>query len=449
MDMSQYRDLFVAEAREHVRRMAELVPVLVTAPTDSETVAALFRSAHSVKGMAASMTFPCIAELAHRLEDLLDGVRHGLPVADGLGTLLLAGADVLEEMINAVAAGATDGEPVPGLLSKIADYPGSSAAPPATPPLPTASEPTPAPAGETGESPQTVRVRTGVLDHLVNITGELVTVKHRLLSLAGELTEQRLDETVSDLVKLVRELRDQVMTARLIPFSTTADRFPRVVRDLARKSGKEVAFTVVGKELELDRGILEGLAEPLLHLLRNAVDHGIELPAARQAAGKQATGSITLTARREKDQLVVTVADDGRGMAPDEVRAAAIAKGVVSAEQAAGLSAQEALLLVCEPGFSTAGAVTDISGRGVGMDVVKTTVQALNGTLAIESVPGQGCRFVLKLPLTIAIINVLLMEVGGLPVAIPVTSVQRTLQLERQLVVSHGSAKVFYLDEEP
>jgi two-component system chemotaxis sensor kinase CheA len=454
MDMSQYRDLFVSEAREHVHRLADLVPVFETAPEDQATIAALFRSAHSVKGMAASMSFSCIAELAHRLEDLLDGVRRGQPVAAGLGQLLLAGADALEGMIAAVAAGAADGEPLPDLLAQIADYAGTGPVPPVTPPTvaaaPSSPEPPPSPAGdEAGEASQTVRVRTGILDHLINITGELVTVKHRLLSLAGESTEPRLGETVGDLAKLVRQLHDQVMTARLIPFSTTADRFPRTVRDVARKSGKQVAFAVTGKELELDRGILEGLAEPLLHLLRNAVDHGIEPPAERQAAGKPAVGTITLSARREKDQLVVTVADDGRGMAPDDIRAAAVARKVVTVERAALLSPQEALLLVCESGFSTAGAVTDVSGRGVGMDVVKTTVQALNGTLAIESEPGLGCRFVLKLPLTIAIINVLLMEAGGLPVAVPVTSVQRTLQLERQLLVSQGGATVFFVDEEP
>jgi two-component system chemotaxis sensor kinase CheA len=201
-------------------------------------------------------------------------------------------------------------------------------------------------------------------------------------------------------------------------------------------------------EIELDRSILDVLGDPLAHILRNCVDHGIEPAATRQAAGKPASGTVSLGVTRRKDQVEIAITDDGKGMDPELICAAAVAKGVITPEKGAGLSSHEKLLLVCLPGFSTAQTVTDVSGRGVGMDVVKTTLQSLGGSLTITSEPGRGSSFLLKLPLTIAIINVLLVAVGRLTVAVPLTAVIRTLELRRDELASMNGEEFFFLNDE-
>lgn len=462
MDMSQYRDLFISESREHLRTINGLVVGLEKDAGDRETIDALFRVAHSVKGMAASMGYAEITELAHKLEDLMDQVRKGALAFDaGVADLLLEGADLLEAMVSDVEVGGSGSRDIAGLVERLVAYPtavGAAPPPPQREPEPQApaAEPTPLPAADEreesikgGEPQQTVRVKTEVLDRLINITGELITNKHRMMTVAREVASARLDDAVSELSKLLRELHDEVMRVRMMPFATIADRFPRVVRDLAKRSGKEVAFEIAGKEIELDRGILEELSDPLLHMLRNAVDHGMEPPAERQTAGKQGKGRIRLTASRAQDLVVVTVEDDGRGMDPARLIAVALDKGLITPEEGGRMSPREAFMLTCIPGFSTAREITDVSGRGVGMDAVRAKIQALGGTVAVESEMGQGSRIMLKLPLTIAIINVLLARCGHLTVAVPVTNILRTLELRRHQIVSRGRQKVFELDEEP
>jgi len=461
MDMSQYRDLFISESREHLGRISELVVGLETDSGNRETIDALFRVAHSIKGMAASMGYAEITELSHKLEDLMDRVRKGtLAFNAGIADLLLEGSDLLNVMVNDLAGGGSGCSDIASLVERLVTYSpdGDSATPRQTvaAPMETASEEAPVLAAEVrnppikgGELQQTVRVKTQVLDRLMNITGELITNKHGLVTVAREVASERLDDTVNDLSKLLRELHDEVMQVRMTPFAAIADRFPRVVRDLAKQSGKEVAFEVVGKEIELDRGILEELSDPLVHIMRNAVDHGIELPAERRAAGKPPKGSIRLVVSREQDMVVVTVEDDGRGMDPARLIAAALDKGLITREEGERMSPREAFMLTCIPGFSTAREITDVSGRGVGMDAVRTKIQGLGGFVSIESEAGKGSRITLKLPLTIAIINVLLAMCGRLMVAVPVTNILRTLEIRHNLIFSQDRRKVFYLDNEP
>jgi len=244
----------------------------------------------------------------------------------------------------------------------------------------------------------------------------------------------------------VRELRDAVFQARMLPFSFTAERFPRLVRDLARKQGKEIALQIVGKEIELDRGILEEITEPLVHILRNAVDHGMESPDERVAAGKPYNGVISLTVTRDKDHVDIIVADDGRGMDPARLTQKAVEKGLLTPAQAYNLPRQAALMLVCAPGFSTATEVSEVSGRGVGMDVVRTAVHLLGGTLSIESETGRGSRFILRLPITVSIIHTLMVKCGALKIAFPVNTVVRTIELSRGDVFEEAGRKVFKLD---
>ncbi|HEX8960434.1 MAG TPA: chemotaxis protein CheA [Geobacteraceae bacterium] len=455
MDMSQYRGLFISETREHLRTFNELIVALEGDPDEREKIDALFRTAHSIKGMAASMEYRDIANLAHKIEDLMDKVRKRLLAFEpAMADLLLEGGDLLEVLVNDVAAGSTASRDVGDFLERLAGYtPGErkDAAPPQT--ASAAGTDTREHPGDARKEPpdshQSVRVRTAILDNLINTTGELVTNKHRLMTVAKAIASPQLGAALEELSRLLRELHNEVLNVRLIPFSSIAERFPRAVRDLARKNDKDVAFEIEGKEIELDRGILEELADPLVHILRNAVDHGVETGAERLASGKAAQGRVTLSAVREKDQVCITVADDGRGMDPAKLVASALAKGIITPEAARLLTSREALLLTCHPGFSTADRVTDVSGRGVGMDVARATVQTLGGTLAIESETGRGTRIILRLPLTIAIINVLLVDCGGLTLAVPVTGIQRTLEIRRDAITTQGRHRVFYLDDEP
>lgn len=448
MDMSQYRDLFVAEAREHLVRMGDNVLELEKDPANAELIDSLFRNAHSIKGMAASMDYPGIADLAHKMEDLIDRVRKRQSVFDGeAADLLLAGADCLGRLVDEVAEGRSGIVEVGDLANRLLAH--GAAAGIAEPPAaeraagsPVSGAPSHAGGAETVPEPEdgqrTVRVKADLLDRLVGITGELVTSKNRLVDLGAEIASEKLTEAAGILARLVRELHDEVMTVRMLPFSTICERLPRMVRDLSRKCGKQVSLEIEGKGNHLDRGILEILTDPLVHILRNAVDHGIEVPTDRIAAGKPSEGRIVISVCREQDHLLVAVEDDGRGMDPRAIIAAAVAKGLISEEAGAKLSPQEALLLTCLPGFSTAAAVTDISGRGVGMDAVQAAIRQVGGTIAISSEQGSGSRVLLKLPLTVAIIQVLLVASSTRTLAVPVTAVQRTVELARHCVTADG-----------
>ena len=275
MDMSQYRDLFVAETMEHLKEMADLAVTLEEEPDNRQSVDNLFRMAHSIKGMGASMGYADIAELAHALEDLMHMVRNGaLRFSPLTSDLLLEGTDLLTAMVRDVEAGGPGSGDIAELKEKLAlfvqapsgapsEEKSASGEPAASSGQVVMEAPSPAPGGD---SHRTVRVRTGVLENLINVTGELVTNKNRIENIARELGAPPLDSAVADLSRLLRVLHDEVMKVRLMPFGAIADRYPRVVRDLAKASGKEAALRMTGKELEMDRGILEGLADPILHI---------------------------------------------------------------------------------------------------------------------------------------------------------------------------------------
>lgn len=246
-----------------------------------------------------------------------------------------------------------------------------------------------------------------------------------------------LTQTLSQTSRLLDDLHHHVLQARLMPLESITGRLPRIVRDLSRKTDKKVTLQLTGAEVGIDRAVLEELTDPLVHLVRNAIDHGIEQE-----------GIVTVSARREKDLVLVEVADDGKGMDADQLRQKAVDRGLMTTPQANNLSDRDALMLVCQPGFSTAEAITETSGRGVGMDVVKAAVGNLGGTLEILSAPGQGTRFQMRLPLSISIIKILLVSCAGHPMAIPITRVQRTLDLPTSEIQSSGQKRVFSIDEE-
>jgi two-component system chemotaxis sensor kinase CheA len=302
--------------------------------------------------------------------------------------------------------------------------PGAAAPPPTAAPAPVPPAPRAAAAPESS-----VRVDTGRLDTLVNRAGELVLARNRLLSLASRSGDESLLAAAGELDRIADDLHGAVLGMRMQPVRRLFQRFPRIVRDLARQLGKQIELVLEGEDTELDRSLVEALADPLIHLLRNAVDHGLEAPAERERAGKPAGGRVKLSASQRGERIVIVVADDGRGMDPDVLRRKAVEKGVIDEAQAARLGEAESLELIFRPGFSTAGAISDISGRGVGMDVVKTRVAELGGTLQVRSRPGHGSELELAVPLTLAIVRVLMVRVGGRMLAVPLANVEEVFEL--------------------
>ncbi len=294
-------------------------------------------------------------------------------------------------------------------------------------------------------SVQSVRVNIEKLDALVNMVGELVINKIRLLQIQSTHQIKELDETVSNIDRLTNDLRDEVMQMRMVPVDQIFKRFPRMVRDLAKKKGKEIGVVLEGRDIELDRTVLDEIGEPMVHLIRNCVDHGIETADVREGAGKPRGGVIKLIARREKNHVDIKVADDGSGIDPDKLRAKAVDKGLISKEEAEAMSDENALMLIFAPGFSMAEAITDLSGRGVGMDVVKTSIEALGGSVSLESDVGVGTTVTLELPLTMAIIQALLVEVAHHVYAVPISSVLETISVPTDSIRVMGQQKLITL----
>ena len=297
-----------------------------------------------------------------------------------------------------------------------------------------------------GARESTIRVDTARLDQVLNLSGEIGLTKNRLTSLRADILAGRndtdtlhaLDQAVSQLDLLVSDLQNSVMKTRMQPIGRLFQKYPRIARDLARQLGKDVELALVGEETEVDKTMIEDLADPLVHLVRNAVDHGVESPEERLAAGKPTKSIVRLEARQEGDHIVLIIADDGRGMSPERIRAKAIEKGLIREEEANTLDDRQSLNLIFLPGFSTMAQASSVSGRGVGMDVVKTNIQKLNGSVEIRSEPGKGSVFLISLPLTLAILPVLLVLLGDQPFALPLSMVREILPIEKDKMQEVG-----------
>src|SRR5438552_3719580 len=531
MDLSQYAELFLAESREHLSACNQLLLEWERSPANLAPVGGLFRAVHTVKGMAATMGYARVTELAHRAENLLDLLRRGgRPATDEVLQLLFRARDALEQAVELSVVGREDEIDV---AEVVADLDGAAAqlgrggegggiGARTTPvPAPAPAVETPATAGRLvqvtlraeaplkggrallaikkaqavgpvravappesafeadefdgrfsfrsgggagaaeieravraagdvdhvtvgGEerraapgaggrsaAPETksrhIRVDLGRLDSLMDLIGELVTVRGRLNDLAAYARDPAIDDVAIQVSRLSRELQAEIIQARMTPVWQVFDRFPRLVRDLARELGKQVAFRVEGKEIELDRAILDELGDPLLHLLRNAVDHGVESQAERRRRGKKPEAEIVLAAVRERASVAISVSDDGRGIDRKSILERAKRDGVVD-PHAEALTDDQLLRVLARPGFSTAEAVTSVSGRGVGIDVAVTRIRALGGSIEIRSVEGKGTTFVMRLPVTLAIVRALIAGVGAKRYALPLTYVSETVE---------------------
>lgn len=437
-DSSEYLDLFLAEAREHLETLGRALVVLEADPNNRDTIDEVFRAAHSFKGMAATMGFDRLAELTHALEDLIDAARTIEDVIDAnaVDTMLVA-LDTLEKMVAEVAS---TGEPTTDVTNLAAELRGlAGAKEPKTRGIAAratargdseeareASEEIVTAAVEAGRLQSTVRVEAERLDHLLHMMGELVVRRSRVEQLADETGRSDLQEAVDELTRTSQIVQDLVMRVRMIPVDTAFARIPRLVRDLSRQLGKQVELELYGHDTDLDRTAVDALVEPIMHLVRNAVDHGIEDVPTRVAAGKPTTGKLVIGAHHEGGEVVISVGDDGAGVCTEAVLRTAVERGMVTAEEAQELTQDAAIELLFQPGFSTAQQVSEISGRGVGMDAVRAAVRDFGGDVLMRSREGEGTIAQVRMPLTLAIMPALVVMAGGEPYAIQLDRVERT-----------------------
>jgi two-component system chemotaxis sensor kinase CheA len=396
-----------------------------------------------------------IAEQRRILAMPAEGDQISKRLAAVVGTLrnLLQGADlaVCESELDAAAAeaaAARSAAPLVALLDRI--NPPESLVPAAVLSAAPAAE---EPATDARPAMRVLKVDQARIDSLMNLIGELVVSKNALPFLARRAEEvhgsrimaREIKDQYAVIDRLAQEMQEAIMQVRMIPVSEVFDRFPRLVRDLARKLAKKIELVVEGEDTAADKNIIEALGDPLLHIVRNAIDHGVERPDERRAAGKREHATISLAAWQEGDQVVIEVTDDGTGIDPACIRRSAIAKGVIDGEQAARLSDQEAVNLVFHAGFSTARQVSDLSGRGVGMDVVRTTINRLGGRVGVTSRPGTGTRVRLSLPLSMAITRVMLVEAGGTLFGIPMDIIAETVRVPFSSIRSIKRVQTFVL----
>jgi two-component system chemotaxis sensor kinase CheA len=439
VDLAKYAALFQSESREQLSTMNEELLALERAPAATEPVSAVFRAVHSMKGMSATMGYASVTALAHELESLLDRVRHSEIVVDRAVTdTLFAAVDALERAVEIeVAGGSAEATAAPALdqLRALALSRGSLALPLTTQeyavPTTTAEFAAPGVArAAVPKGPRTIRVELRRLDGLTNLSGELLVARGRLTDVAHELAHPALDEALAQASRLISDLHEEIMASRMVPVGQVFDRFPRLVRDAAHALGKEIELTLNGRDIELDRSMLDEIGEPIVHLLRNAADHGIEGPELRERAGKPRAGQLTLTVTRERQMVTMRVEDDGRGIDREQVLARARSQGLVDATVET-LDDEQLMRIIGRPGFSTAERITDISGRGVGIDVVLTRVRELGGVVEIRSLAGKGTTVTLRLPVTLAIVRALLARVDGEMYAVPMTHVRETVELRQ------------------
>ncbi|MDM7920138.1 MAG: chemotaxis protein CheA [Methanosarcina sp.] len=562
MDISKYISIFRSESEKNIKEMSDSLLELEQNPENMEQMNVLFRSAHTFKGMAATMGFKQIVELTHEMESLIDRFRTGRLTLDSfLIDILFECLDSLEGLVEKVCAGMEnkteerknsriegnnsypdaenilktlrslnnpseealhqknesyalsldkrigrkeekiekeegerekgeeregekeireekekegeeregeeregekregeekEGEDVKGekkeekKLESIKDeqkekksfiYTGTDFE------VKNIQSSSIQNSKTKGSKIQSSRISTEQLDKLMNLVGELVINRSRVKELTGESKSKDLEVALSDYQKLTRELQEEVLEIRMIPLDHITNMYPRMIRDLSRAQNKKIEFIIKGKEIKLDRAIMEEIGDPLVHLLRNAVDHGIETPEKRTEAGKDETGNIIITASRQQNYVLIRIEDDGRGIDPEEIRKAALEKGIISREEAEKLSERESIQLIFAQGLSTASVVTDLSGRGVGMDIVKNRIERLGGSIRVESKPGSGSRFELKLPITIALYQAMLVKVGMERYAIPFTNIVKSISVRNEEVRHIRGEEVILINE--
>lgn len=459
MSLNEMDDIindFIVEAAETLDGLDRKFLALEKSPRDTTLLNDIFRSMHTIKGAAGFLGFQQMVEVSHVAEDVLNRLRKGEMLADAaIMDALLHSVDMVKLLLGNVKDknnAQENIEPIINALKAVlgpAPHKAQDEAKPAAP-KPDAEKPQDAASRDKETS---LRVDIERLDAVLNLAGELVLSRNRLMRLGSKVHESRLDDALSSqlgealasLDLVTSDLQLAVMKMRMQPVAKVFNRFPRMVRDLARQHNKEIELVVTGQETELDKTVIEEIGDPLVHLIRNAVDHGMEETGERASKGKPRIGTIRLSAFQEGRNILVSVSDDGRGMDPSMIKRSAMDKGLISAEEAEALSGREALNLIFIPGFSTAKKVSNLSGRGVGMDVVKTNISRINGSIGIESAPGKGTKIEFRLPLTLAIIQALTVEVNGEVYGIPLSTVIENIRIRTDEIKTVNGKEVIHL----
>ncbi len=496
---------FITEAKEGLEKLDEEFVELEQDPGNTEILKSIFRTMHTLKGTAGFFGFKTLEGIAHFAEDILSKLRDGLvKVDEEIIDMLLRAVDHIKAIVAYIeehkkeptdevyldflveisnfaekVAKRAKGEAVeeapkeepkeeapkeeaqkeeaPKEEEKAEEAPKAKEEPEAkqepsapSPPAP----PKPEEKKEPHKAPKTIpqvtltethiRVDVKLLDHLMNLAGELVLARNRLVQLANEMNDAELMRATQTLSLVTTEMQETIMKTRMQPIGNVFNKFPRIVRDLARSTGKKVNLHIEGADTELDRSIIEAIKDPLTHLVRNAIDHGIEYPDERVQVGKPPVGTLVLRAYHEGGQVIIEIEDDGRGIDIEKVKKKAIEKGLITPEEAQKMSDREALSLIFRPGFSTAEKVTNISGRGVGMDVVKTNVERLGGSIEINTVKGSGTTVRIKIPLTLAIVPALIVLSGGERYAIPQVNLKELVNIESEEEIHRIGNSEFY-----
>lgn len=494
---------FLAETTELLEKLDDDLVALEKSSEDAELLNRIFRSIHTVKGASSFLGFDLLVKVTHKTEDVLNRLRKGeLQVTPEIMDVILEATDLVKVLVSDIKAGDIQEREIDGTINKLLPLLSETAAAKATavpaasqnveqplagstvqidaspvsaPPapaqevatvalqksggevVPKKSPPPPKPADGKGEDLSdntTVRVDVKRLDDLMNQVGELVLERNRMIQInqnlqQGDVNKVDFNEEFGKLTKrmnfVTSELQMQVLKMRMLPVEKVFKKFPRIVRSMARDLGKEVNLEIFGEETELDRSVVDEIGDPLIHLIRNAMDHGLEIPDVRVAAGKPRVGTLVLGAVHEGNQIIISIKDDGNGIDTDRVGRKAVEKGLITEDQLAAMNQRELLDLIFLPGFSTKDKASDLSGRGVGMDVVKTNIKKLNGLIEIKSEKGVGSEFILRLPLTLAIIQSLLVEVEGEVYSIPLSSVLETLRVDQRQFHVIGNQEVLKL----
>ena len=437
---SEYREIFLAEALENYTEINRLLTVFEKNSSDTKTVQALFRITHTLKGNATGMGFDKISEMAHVLEDFFGVVREGkIALSDDIFSTVFKAVDVLGQLIDAIKTPAE--VKYRGVKTKLDVFIKSAQVSPAPEDV-SARENSNTDAAEVDEGSDDeqeleseannvsfsdlVQVPVKKLDNLLNLVGELVIERDRII--AGSARGNSANE-FSRLNRISSDLQYSVMDVRLVQVGFLFNKFHRIVRDVAAKEEKRVALKLEGTETEIDRNVLQVISDSLIHLIRNSVGHGIEKPDVRQQRGKHIEGTVTLSATSESDTVVIRIKDDGAGIDPAKVKTKAIERGLITAQEASQLSDRDVIMLIFEPGFSTMDQVTAISGRGVGMDVVKRALDSIGGTIQVDSMIGEGAIFTLTLPSSMAVKSTLLFELANQTYAIPLSYTESVISI--------------------
>jgi two-component system chemotaxis sensor kinase CheA len=456
---------FLQNGDELLERLTQSMLVLENNPNDSSSIEEIFRAAHTIKGTAGMLGLSCIEQLCHALESTFDRIRKKqIMISSGLTDTLLVGWDIVRHLFDLLRAGKQPVVNIDDYLNRLRAAERGEQIQPDKQKIFTQNESigkSTAPADTSAkieshksEAVETIRVDLKRLDSLVNLVGELVIDRTRFARIeetmrlkgsSADLSHQ-MAESVLLFGRHMNEVQNIIMKVRMVPVGNAFYKFTRVVRDLSRQCGKEVELVIEGGETELDKTLVEELGDPLVHLIRNSIDHGIEEPEERIGAGKPRKGTIRLSAQQQGNMIVISVEDNGKGLDVEKIRAKAIKNGIIKENE--NIARKDIFNLIFEPGFSTAAKVTNISGRGVGMDVVRKNIQKLKGVVDLDSNIGEGTKITIKLPITLAIVPSLMVEVAGECFAVPLVNVIESIGISRDQIQQMGSAQFVKLRDE-